>query len=144
MSLAVICLLFLSSSAAIGYGAENDKEDARYALYFWENENKQIPILLDIQTGKIWQYSEGEGVNPGYTGAERPKFKGLTVEGLVYSPKDSQDLDKQIDSLHTNGFVNKELRGFKEIMFGEFSYSLDLSKIQGIYERLKSTQPKKE
>ena len=124
--------------------SEEDKGNGRYALYFLPTEKKQIPILLDTKTGKVWWYSE-EQAGPGLVGtAIKPKFIGVTVEGLLYSQKDLGDFEKQIDLLHSNGFVNKDLKGFRETMTGEFSYSLDFQKLQGLYEKIKISQPKKE
>jgi hypothetical protein len=141
-----IVAFFVCVLANITCAAESDKdnENGRYALYVVEIEKKQTPVLLDTRTGKLWCYSEGQTSNLGIASGERPKFKGITVEGLVYSPKDIVELEKQIDLLHTGGFVNKNLLGFNEMMSGVFSYSLDLGQIKAIYEKSKLIQPTKD
>jgi hypothetical protein len=141
-----IAAFFVCSSVSIVYaaGSEEENGNGRYTLYVLEIDKKPTPALVDTRTGKIWFYSEGQSSALGIAAGERPKFKGVTVEGLVYSPKDIAELEKQIDLLHTNGFINKNLLGFSEMMLGELSYSLDLEKIKAIYEKSKLVQPRKD
>jgi hypothetical protein len=135
-----ICLI---SDLSYSAGSDEDKGDGRYTLYILQIDQKQVPIILDTRTGKLWWYTE-EQSTPGFPGGTKPKFQGVTVDGLAYSEKDWTEFEKQLETLHANGFVNKELKGFKEAMTGMFSYSVDLDKIQAINDKLKILQPKKE
>ena len=132
----------LGLSYAADLGTEND--NGRYAIYTVEIEKKSTPVLLDTRTGKVWYYCEGQSSGLGMSAVERPKFKGVTVEGLVYGSKDIADLEKQIDLLHTAGFINKNLPGFSELVQGIFSYSLDLEQVRAIHEKARLIQPKKD
>ena len=143
---AITLVFFICSLATESCLAESDKEgkDGRYVLQSIEIEKKQVPVLLDTRTGKVWFYSEGQSSGLGVAAGERPKFKGITVEGLAYNSKDTAELEKQVDLLHSGGFINKNIPGFSEMLNGELSYLLDLEQIRAIYERSRLIQPKKE
>ncbi|GEM_PF-2638453 len=143
---AIILVFFICSLTGASCLAQTDKdnENGRYVLQALEIEKKQVPVLLDTRTGKVWFYSEGQSSGLGIAAGERPKFKGVTVEGLVYNPRDIAELEKQIDLLHSNGFINKNIPGFSEMISGKISYSLDLEQIKAIYEKSRLIQPKKD
>ncbi|MBM3255754.1 MAG: hypothetical protein FJZ08_05580 [Candidatus Omnitrophica bacterium] len=141
-----IAVFLFCSLVSLGYAAEpgKDNEDGRYALYVVEIDKKSTPVLLDTRTGKVWCYSEGQSSSLGMSAVEKPKFKATTIEGLVYSSRDIADLEKQIDLLHTNGFIDKNIPGFSELMMGKLSYSLDLEQVKEIYEKARIGQPRKD
>jgi hypothetical protein len=141
-----IAVLFLSSLLTAGFAASSsdEKSNGRYALYIVQVDTKQVPVLLDTQTGKVWWYTEEQAVGSSIAGGVKAKFQGVTVEGLLYATKDAPDLDKALELLQSSGFVNKELKGFKENISGQFSYGIDVEKAQGISDKLKSALPKKE
>jgi len=140
----LLAVFFVFSLVGVDYAAESEeKGTGRYTLFLIEIDKKPTPILLDTKTGKVWLYTEEQSVGANFEG-KKARFKGLTVDGLVYSSRDLKEFEQQIEQLHLEGFVNKELKGFKEHMSGEFSYSPDLGKIQAVNERVKNSQPKKE
>jgi len=140
-----LAAFFIYSLLSVSYCAESGgSEIGRYTLYILEVEKKQVPIILDTKTGRLWWYTEEQSASPTVGGGVKSKFKGVTVEGLVYSQKDMGELEKELELLHSNGFLDKDSKGFKEIMKGESSYYLDLEKVLGIYKRSKEILPPKE
>lgn len=117
-----IMFLLLATDMVYGSGTEQAKETGRYALYEMTINEKVTPVLLDTQTGKVWVYQEDKVVS--FSG-DKFKFKGVSVEGLAYSLKESEILEKQIDAWRSDGLLGKEKKGSKESMHSEFSYIAD-------------------
>jgi len=139
-------LVFACFALVNAYAEENieENENGRYAMYIVEINKKPTPFLLDTYSGKVWYYSEGQASSLGMGVGEKPKFKGVTIEGLAYASTDLVDLEKQVDAYHTAGFINKSMLSFNERLLGEYSYTADLEKIKVIYQRSKLEQPRKE
>ena len=111
-----------SNSEACGIG--------RYLMYELELNKKPTPFLVDTQTGKVWIY--GTSITFGSGGG----FKGVTVEGLAYAADKSEELKKQIQAWHTDGLIKKDVKGYLDAVFHEFSYSMDLLKAKEINDKL--------
>ena len=124
-------IVFLLSATGIVYGSDTEqvKDARRYALYEMTINEKPAPVLLDTQTGKVWIYQEDKVVS--FSG-DKFKFKGVSVEGLVYSTKEAEILDKQINAWRDDGLLGKEKKGSKEAIASEFSYVADHRKANKI------------
>ncbi len=106
--------------------------EGRYQLVDMKVGNEMVPFLLDSKTGKVWIYQSDIG--------SKKKFVGLSVEGAAFSrdEKEQEALNKQIEQWHFDGYIDKNLKGLKESIFGAFSYSPEIEKIEGLYGRRKA------
>ncbi|MBU1084565.1 MAG: hypothetical protein KKG84_05665 [Candidatus Omnitrophica bacterium] len=110
-----------------------DDTDGRYELYVIEVNNKNEPILLDTETGKMWRYEAGG------TFGKNEMFKGITVEGLAYSAEKKEDMDKQISEWASKQLIDPNVQGYKDAMANEFSYSLDLKRARALNFKMKAS-----
>ena len=127
--LVVVALSFLFING-MAYATEEDL-NGRYTIYVVEIDKKPEPFLLDTQTGKIWSYGSADGF-----GKEK-MFKGLSVEGLAYSSKDKEDIEQQLSEWGTKQLIDVDVKGYKDCMLNEFSYSLDLKRAQVLNKKMK-------
>ena len=112
--------------------------NGRYAIQIVEIDKKSEPFLLDTQTGKIWSYGSADGF-----GKEK-MFKGITVEGIVYSTKNKEDMNQKLSEWSTEQLINANVKGFSDRVLSEFSYSLDLKKAQDLNKKMKYISQQKD
>jgi len=72
------------------------------------------------------------------TATGRNNFVGLTVEGVAYSRKDAEEIDKQIHQWHVDGILDKNVKNFRQMMIGEWSYCPDASEAKRINDEAKA------
>jgi len=122
---------------------ESEEKEARYVLYQVAIDEKPRLLLLDTQKGRIWLHYKRQG---GVAG-DQDIFRGVTVEGLAYTPGESKSFDTQIEEWHAKDFIDKDLKGFREQMESEYFYEMDLKKAKELnyeLEILKKAEEKKQ
>ena len=114
----VLCLSISTGHA--GVKEDDGKTDARYRIY----ETKQVVILLDTETGKMWQVSSDMG--------NKLKAEGVTVEGLAFASSENDTLNARIKELNLSDLPEKDRNKCREELLSKFSYRLDQDKINAI------------
>lgn len=110
---------------------QTDRESGRYQLEEIKVDNVQTPVLLDTVTGKLWMYRFDSM-------SGKSAFVGTTVEGLAYSRKDVEEIDRQIQLWHVDGIVDKNVKNFRTMLISELSYFIDSAQARKIKEPAKA------
>jgi hypothetical protein len=98
-------------------------------------DDKEVPLLLDSKTGKVWIYQVE-------TGSGKKVFLGMTVEGVAYSRKDIELLDTNMDQWQFDRVVDKTIVGLKSRLLEEFSYYMESAKARRVNEEMKARTKK--
>ncbi|MCX5667307.1 MAG: hypothetical protein NTY34_03225 [Candidatus Omnitrophica bacterium] len=131
-AIAIAILLLFASSVSFADNAESpDQNGGRFQLCSVKIDNVDTSVLLDTRTGKMWVYRLD-------TATGRNNFVGLTVEGVAYSRKDAEEIDKQIHQWHVDGILDKNVKNFRQMMIGEWSYYLDAFEAKRINDEAKA------
>ncbi len=133
IALALAAFLLVSVTWAEGGDAANEDtaEGGRYKLYQAKIDDKEVPLLLDSKTGKMWSYQIE-------TGSGKKVFLGMTVEGVAYSRKDIEQFDTNMDQWQFDGVVDKTIPGLKPRLLEDFSYYLESAKARKANEEMKA------
>lgn len=127
--LAVISSLIvcLGCSTACLSAEEPSKEEMyRYRIYFSPGPSS-IGVLLDTETGKVWQLSSDM--------AGKLKVEGVTVEGLAFSRTDNETMQRKVSEIDLNSIVEKDRPQCRDKLISVFSYGLDDDKINAVFKK---------
>ncbi|MFH1837164.1 MAG: hypothetical protein ABH862_03520 [Candidatus Omnitrophota bacterium] len=130
VKIVMVFMIFFLFVINIAHADDEDNENGRYTIHIAEIDSKEVPLLLDTRTGKVWRYSGKSSFGKDDT------FRGITVEGQAYSTEKKNDLDQKISGWASQGLIDKNIIGYDEAMSGEFSYSMDLLKAQQLNRTL--------
>jgi hypothetical protein len=130
--IAISIMLLFASTVSFADNAENpDQNSGRFQLCSVKIDNVDTSVLLDTRTGRMWVYRLD-------TATGRNNFVGLTVEGVAYSRKDAEEIDKQIQQWHVDGILDKNVKNFRQMVLSEWSYYLDASDARAMNEEAKA------
>lgn len=109
-----VCLVFVSSALC---GEEQGL--GRYKIYS-SCGTQPLMVLLDTKTGKLWQISSDM--------AGKIKTEGITVEGLAFSGKDADTMNREIGQISLDNIAQQKRQECKDRLISAFSYELDKDK----------------
>jgi hypothetical protein len=128
MKTVVIVMLLL---AALTMCANAEENAGRYKFYTIKSGNNEIAILLDSFTGKNWQvFVDSLG--------KVTKIAANTVEGVVYAPKDSEQLYTKVQSAGIDGLSVSD-NATRVELDKSYGYGLDPNELVLIREKIKSS-----
>ncbi len=99
--------------------------NGRYQFYS-TSESPYLYLVLDTQTGKIWQLTSDL--------AGKLKAEGIAIEGLAFSNKDLETLNRKISEVDLEDYLEEDKSAIRGELFAVFSYPLDKEKIDAVLE----------
>ncbi len=112
--------------------AEPEDRIGRYQLYQIKAGNNDIALLLDSSTGRTWQTLVDA------TG-KVTRLAAVTAEGLVYSPKDTEQLYSHIQKMNIDGLSTSDSVTRQELD-KVYGYGFDTDKLIGIRDKARSAK----
>jgi len=126
----VIIVVMLIATITICACAEEVRVD-RYQFYALKSSNGDLALLLDSSTGKTWQvFVDSLG--------KVTKLSAITVEGVVYAPKDAEQLYSKVQSSNIEGLSVSDT-ATKAELDKSYGYGLDPNELVAIREKIKAS-----
>lgn len=125
----VMIVIMLIAAVIMCVWAEEEHVD-RYQFYNLKSSNNDLALLLDSATGKTWQvFVDSLG--------KVTKLSAITVEGVVYAPKDAEQLYSKVQSSNIDGLSISD-SATKAELDKTFGYGLDPNELVAIREKIKA------
>ena len=117
--------------ATINMYACAEEDTGRYQFYNLKSINGDLVLLLDSSTGKTWQvFVDSLG--------KVTKLSAITVEGVVYAPKDAEQLYFKVQSTNIEGLSTSDT-ATKAELDESFGYGLNVNELVTIREKIKAS-----
>ncbi len=125
-------MVFCLTAALTVCARAEDGVPQRYKLYSLKGGNSDVVLLLDSATGRTWQvFSDNLG--------KVTRLSAITVEGLVYAPKDKEQFYAEVKSFNVEGLSTSD-SATKDELERLYGYGLDANQLAIIRDKIKALQ----
>ncbi|MCX5694420.1 MAG: hypothetical protein NT014_04750 [Candidatus Omnitrophica bacterium] len=126
MRIVTVVFLLIATLAICAWAAEDTPQ--RYKFYSLKSANADLALLLDSATGRAWQVSAD---NLGKV----TRLSAITVEGLVYAPKDEEQLYAEVKRANIEGLSTSD-SATKAELEKLYGYGMDVDELVALRDRM--------